>query len=160
MLREGIRLRRAWAVAALALVIYGAVFTALRVRPTTFRNELTFRGDAHAALSDLLGKPAVRAGLRCGPVSVPNHKLIPDTRWLLGRDADGVLARSQARTRAEHGDPRLRSRLRKGVAIYTTGIALFRQGITDPTDNPLDQVPAAGFQRVATTRYYAAYVRC
>ena len=140
--------------------MYGAVFTALRVRPTTFRNELTFRGDAHAALDRLLDLPAVRAGLRCGPVSVPNHKLIPDTRWLLDYDVDRVLARSQARTRGLAGDHTLERRLRHGVAIYATGIALFRQGITDPTDNPLDQVPAAGFERVASTRYYAAYVRC
>jgi len=160
MLRAGSVARRVWAVAALALVAYGAVFTGLRVRPATFRNELTFRGDAHAALSALLDEPAVRAGLRCGPVSVPNHKLIPDTRWLLHADADEVLARSQARTRAQHGDRRLQARLSEGVAIYVTGIALFRQGITDPTDNPLDQVPAAGFHRVAGSRYYAAYVRC
>jgi hypothetical protein len=159
MLQPG-RMRRVWAIAALALVIYGAVFTALRVRPSTFRNELTFRGDAHAALSKLLDKPQVRAGFRCGPVSVPNHKLIPDIRWLLDFPADRVLARSQARARALKGDHALEAKLRHGVAIYTTGIALFRQGITDPTDNPLDQVPAAGFERVATTRYYAAYLRC
>jgi hypothetical protein len=159
MLRAG-RLRQVWAVAALALVVYGGLYTALRVRPSTFRNELTFRGDAHKALSQLLAKPEVRAGLACGPVSVPNHKLIPDTRWLLDFPADRVLARSQARTRAQAGDHTLQDRLRHGLAIYTTGIALFRQGITDPTDNPLDQVPAAGFTRVASTRYYAAYIRC
>jgi hypothetical protein len=159
MLSEG-RLRRVWAVAALALVLYGGLYTALRVRPSTFRNELTFRGDAHKALSRLLDIPAVRAGLRCGPVSVPNHKLIPDTRWLLDYPASRVRARSQARAQALNGHHALEAQLRHGLAIYTTGIALFRQGITDPTDNPLDQVPAPGFTRVASTRYYAAYTRC
>jgi hypothetical protein len=160
MLREGLWIRRFWALAALALVLYGVAFTALRVRLGTFRNELAFRGEAHAALADLLRTPAVRAGMRCGPVSVPNHKLIPDVRWLLDAGEDRVVARSAARTRAAAGDPRLRRRIARGVAVYTTGTALFRQGITEPTDNPLDQVPAAGFQRTASTRYYAAYVRC
>ena len=42
----------------------------------------------------LLDDPKVRAGLRCGPLSVPNHKLIPEARWILKAGEHGVMARS------------------------------------------------------------------
>ena len=38
----------------------------------------------------------MRAALRCGPVSTPNHKLIPDVRWMLDVPAGKVIARSDA----------------------------------------------------------------
>ena len=49
----------------------------------------------------------------------------------------------------------------KGVAIVVTSrFAVFKHAWTDTADNPLIQVPPPGFQRVKTTRFYAAYVRC
>src|SRR5204863_173633 len=50
MLRAGSRLRIVWAVGAAALVIFGVLFTALRVNVAKLDSELRFRGDAHAAL--------------------------------------------------------------------------------------------------------------
>jgi hypothetical protein len=102
----------------------------------------------------------VRAGLRCGPLSVPNHKLIPDARWILRRGPNGVVARSFARLRAARGDGSVLARIQGGVALYPTGLAVQRQALVDLTDDPLDQVPLPGFERVATTQYYGAYVRC
>jgi hypothetical protein len=93
-------------------------------------------------------------------VSVPNHKLIPELRWLIGGGPDRIVARSDARGRAKRGDQGLERRLRSGVAIYPTGDAVFRQAIVDPGDAAIDQVPEASFDRVATTRYYAAYAHC
>ena len=121
MLRSG-RARTAWAVGSVALVVYGVAFTATRVNFSTFTNELTFRGDSHASLRALLDDPKVRAGLRCGPVSTPNHKLIPDTRWLLDASAGKVIARSDAHER---------SRIDRGVAIYAVNrLSLLRSGFT------------------------------
>src|SRR3954469_7621282 len=77
MLRPGSWLRRAWAVGAAALVVFGLVFTATRVNVAKLDSELRFRGDAHHALEHVMAAPAVKAGLRCGAVSVPTHKLVP-----------------------------------------------------------------------------------
>ncbi len=48
-----------------------------------------------------------------------------------------------------------------GVAIVVTSrFAIFKHAWSDRADNPLIQVPPAGFKRVKTSRFYAAYVRC
>lgn len=154
MLREGTMLRRVWATGAAALVVYGAVFTATRVNFSAFDRELVFRGEAHASLERLLDNPRLQAGRRCGPVSVPNHKLIPDVRWILGSGAGvaDVVARSDAAQR---------ERIDRGVAIYVTErSALLRQALVERSDDPLDSVPMAGFTFVGSSGYYGAYVRC
>ena len=152
MLVEGSRLRRWWAIGACLLVAYGVVFTATRVSLDRIESELVFRGDAHAALQDVLRAPAVRDALRCGPVSVPNHKLVPDVRWILDRGVDGVIARS---------DPGSRSRQSRGVAIYVhERAAIFKQALVSDTDDTATQIPLPGYERRAVSRYYSAYVRC
>ena len=55
--------------------------------------ELTFRGEAHNDLTEVLDDPRVRAGLRCGPLTFPNHKLVPDVRWMLEATRRGTLGR-------------------------------------------------------------------
>jgi hypothetical protein len=152
MLRPDTGVRRAWAGVAVALVVFGVGFTALRVSLTTIQTELRFRGDAHVALDQILHDPRVQAGLRCGPLSTPNHKLVPDARWLLNAGEDRVLARSDRSTAP---------RRRYGVALVVTGReALFRQAFVQRGDT-LDNLPPAGFdERVAVSEYYSAYVRC
>ncbi|HEX6698057.1 MAG TPA: hypothetical protein VF080_14715, partial [Solirubrobacteraceae bacterium] len=154
MLRAG-RLQKAWAVASALLVVYGVVFTVTRVNFSTFTNELVFRGDSHASLKALLNNPKVRAGMRCGPVSTPNHKLIPDSRWILKAPVSKVIARSDATQRA---------RIHRGVAIYATDrMSLLRSGLTSGVETPqdtADNLPMPGFTWVAATAYYGAYVRC
>jgi hypothetical protein len=154
MLRAG-WLRRLWALGAVALVAYGAVYTVTRVTFSSFTIELAFRNDSHQSLRKLLADPRVRAGLRCGPLSTPNHKLIPDSRWLLDAGARDVVARSDARER---------HRIQRGVALYAVGRqSLLRQGFTSGDDSPQDtanSLPMPGFTFVAATAYYGAYVRC
>ena len=146
MLRAG-RARTLWAVGSVALIIYGVAFTATRVNLSTFTNELTFRGDSHASLRTLLNDPKVRAGLRCGPVSTPNHKLIPDTRWLLDASARKVIARSDAHER---------SRIGRGVAIYAVNrLSLLRSGFTvgdESTQDTFNSIPMAGFSAGGRSR--------
>jgi hypothetical protein len=155
MLREGTWARRLWAIAAAAVVVYGVAFTATRVNFGIFDSELHFRGDSHAALERLLAHPRVQAGRRCGPVSVPNHKLVPDTRWILDAGVDDVVARS---------DPEQEGRLGRGVAIYATSRqSLLRQGFTPDVSDVEDvrnSLPLPGYEFVASTGMYGAYVRC
>ena len=154
MLQAG-RVQKLWAVASALLIVYGVVFTVTRVNFSTFTNELIFRGDSHASLKALLNNPKVRAGMRCGPVSTPNHKLIPDSRWILNAPVTKVIARSDATQRA---------RIHRGVAIYATNrLSLLRSGFTAGVETPQDtanNIPMAGFTWVAATAYYGAYVRC
>ncbi|HEX7298721.1 MAG TPA: hypothetical protein VF257_06920 [Solirubrobacteraceae bacterium] len=149
------RARRAWAVASVVLIVYGVAYTATHVTFSTFTTELAFRDDSHASLAALLHNPKVRAGMRCGPVSTPNHKLIPDTRWILHAGPDEVIARSDARQRRRIG---------RGVAIYAANrLSLLRSGFTSGDDSVQDtfnSIPMQGFTWVAATAYYGAYVRC
>jgi hypothetical protein len=112
----------------------------------------------------VLEDPLVRKDLkRCGPLSLPNHKLMPDARWILKEiptTPDAIIARSQARVQAAAGNDALRQRIARGVAIYPTGSAVFRQAIVDANDDPLDQVPPRGFKPILASQYYAVYVRC
>jgi hypothetical protein len=156
MLRRGSAARRIWAGAALVGTVAGIFYTTLNPpNPTRFNNELTFRGDQGSSLNALLDQRAVRDGLgRCGGiVSVPTHKLIPDVRWLLDLPESRVVARSDtsraAQRKAEHG-----------VALFPTGRTnVLRTGFAVNTDARA-QVPAPGFRRIATDRYFAAYLRC
>ena len=118
--------------------------------------------DVKTGAVSVLHQPAVVAALRCGPVYVPNHKLIPDARWIL--DSVGqrnIVARSQARADVGKGAHELENRIRRGsVAVYPLGSAVFFEAIVDVGDDPRDQVPLAGFQRIYTSRYYAVYANC
>lgn len=153
MLREGTRLRRVWAVASVVAILGGAGYTATRVNLAVFDNELTFRGDARTGLEQLLDEPAVRAGLRCGPVSVPNHKLVPDVRWLLDLPEDRVVARTDETQRARFE--------RGGVAIYAANRSvLIRTVLVDGMDDPVMTEPLPGYTFAAASDAYGAYVRC
>ena len=174
--------RTAWMVGAIAIVIFGVGFTATRLNLARFDNELRFRGQAHTDLTEVLSDPQVKAGLRCGPLTGPNHKIVPDARWIAGLGDGTVLAREwidrierQERDAdagkkkdgkpIEHPDPddlaKARLSHEGGVAIVVTSrFAIFKHAWSDRADNPLIQVPPPGFKRVKTTRFYAAYVRC
>jgi hypothetical protein len=152
MLRSDLLVRKIWAVAALGIVVYGVAFTATRVNFSNFDGELRLRGDSHRSLVQLLDQPAVRAARTCGPVTTPNHKLVPDTRWILDASPSQVVARA---------DSAQARRIDRGVALFVVDrAALLRQALVAVTDNPFDDVPLPDFHRLAFTDYYAAYVRC
>jgi len=151
VLREGHRARRPWQVLAVLAVAYGAFFTATRVNFAVFDNELRLRGASHASLERLVAEPAFVAGRRCGVVSVPSHKLIPDVRWLLGGAGVGeVVARAddEQAARAAQG----------GVAMVVTDrAALLRQALVEDRDDPADALPPAGFAWAAAASHHAVY---
>jgi hypothetical protein len=155
MVPRGTLLRKAWATGALVVTLLGVLYTGLNPPSLTrFDNELTFRGDAGHSLRAILRDPAVKDGLRrCGPLSVPTHKLIPDTRWILDRGAGGVVARSDPSASAQR-------KAQFGVALFPVGRTnVLRTGFAVSTD-ALTQVPDPRFKRIAVDRYFAAYLRC
>jgi hypothetical protein len=150
MLRRG-GLRTAWMATSAALIVFGIVFTATHVRLDYFDSELSFRGAAHDDLVRVLESPEVTRGLKCGPLILPNHKLVPDSRWILDLPADRVVPRA---------DPDA-PRPRRGVALVVTSrFAIFKHAWSNDTDPPTIQLPPAGWRRVVTSDFYAAYARC
>jgi hypothetical protein len=161
MLEPGTTLRRVWMAGAALVVLYGVIAAATTLSLTSIESELAFRNESHQALARVLDNPVVRGDLkRCGALSLPNHKLMPDARWILDEGPHAIVARSEARADAQKGALALRERISRGVAIYPTGSAVFRQAIVDANDDPRDQVPLPGFTRVLTSQYYAVYARC
>jgi hypothetical protein len=154
MVPRSSRLRKAWAGMAAIAVVLGLGYTAFNHPSfTRFDSELIFRGDVSRSLRSLLHKPAVAEGLRCGAVSVPTHKLIPDVRWVLDVGEGKVVARSDP-------SPSAQRKARYGVALFPVGRRnILRTGFAVNTET-LTQVPAPGFHRLATDRYFAAYLRC
>jgi hypothetical protein len=145
------RLRRWWAAAAGLLVVYAAIFTVTHVTPSKFTDELAFRHGYHQSLVRLLHDPAVESARRCGPVSLPNHKLIPEVRWILRAGVGDVVARSDKaeRRRARRG----------GIAIYArAGKAFLRYGYKP--DGLRVALPTKGYRLAAQTTMFRAYARC
>ncbi|MEJ7893043.1 MAG: hypothetical protein WKF94_10415 [Solirubrobacteraceae bacterium] len=149
LLERGSRLRTAWMAAAGVAVAVVVVFTVANLDLQRFDSELGFRGDSHASLVDILEEPAVRDALECGPLTLPNHKLVPDARYV----ADLPFARVRERVQ----DPRQAG----GVAIVVVGrYAVFKYAWTNEFDPADVQLPPDGFNLVARTDDYAAYARC
>ena len=175
--------RNLWGIAAVGIVIFGVVFTATHLNLSRFDNELRFRGQAHDDLTEVLSDPQVKAGLKCGPLTGPNHKIVPDSRWIAGLGDGRVLAREwvgrieqqeadatagkrkRDGTKIQHPDPddlaKAKLSHEGGVAIVVTSrFAIFKHAWSDASDDPRINIPPDGFKRVKTSRFYAAYVRC
>jgi hypothetical protein len=155
MLRPGV-VQWLWAGAAVVMVLGGTLYTVSHLKSRVFTENLTFRGDSHRSLVRLLDDPKVRAALRCGPLSVPNHKLIPEARWILKAGQHRVIARSDnANVKRTH----------RGVAVFTIDRTAFViEQLADPTVpyNVVQRelIPRPDFTRIKTTGYFSAYARC
>jgi hypothetical protein len=163
LLRAGSLLRRVWMAAGAALLLYGAVAAVSVTSLSSARTTLAYHEDFHEGLAAALHAPAVHAEMaRCPLLSLPDNKLIPDARWILGTTGQrDIVARSEARADAQKGVATLDERIRRGsVAVYPLGAAVFQEAIVDVGDDPRDQVPLLGFRRIYTSRYYAIYGNC
>lgn len=130
----------------------GAVYTLTNFSPAYIERELALRESVRADLTRVLEAPAVRAARACGPIAVPNDKLVPDVRWLADAGVDGVAARTQ------------RTPVRGVVILVTGGTRFLKHPAYGPfdqsEDSPRIQVPPAGFTRAVVGRRFTAYVRC
>jgi hypothetical protein len=143
------RLRTLWSRAAVGALVVGLAFVG--VKASSFgklTGELRFLRTSHEDVVALLDDPRVRASWRCGVLTFPNYRLVPDTRWRLHPAPGPVLARSQA-------DPSA-----TGVAIVVTGGKELRRfgyaaGVPHATNRP-----PAGFRRLTSRGRFAAYGRC
>jgi hypothetical protein len=166
MLEPGSWWRRGWALAAVAIVVFTVVFTLTRWMPDSFVNDLQYRGQSQKALVSLLEKPQVKSRLDCGKLSVPNHKLIPQVRWVLRLSASKVIARSdpsQGWVSGEEGvgaTPNPDAPAQRGLAIFVLNHSGITRLIQAAQDDLSTQIPRPNFRFVAANEYYAAYVNC
>jgi hypothetical protein len=146
-LPEG-ELRMWWKRGLAAAVVLGAVFVAIKAPVVgKLRGELRFIRGTHDALVAILREPAVVGGRRCGPVTFPNYRLVPDTRWIL--DASGTQVSARSFRRRPHG-----------VAMFFVDHKTlvrfgYSAGATRTTNHP-----DPGYRPVARNRRYAAWVSC
>jgi hypothetical protein len=149
------RWRRPWAILVLigAVVGVGAYLTVKRDSVRSLGSELRFLADAREDVRDLMTDPAVIAGARCGPISLPTYRLVPEIRLQLDVDGDRVVARSDPRSRALGAYDR-------GVAITVAeGKFARRYGRADGVPRSTQAVPP-GFVEVARRGAFVASVRC
>jgi Dolichyl-phosphate-mannose-protein mannosyltransferase len=152
---EDARRRRLWALGSAVVVVLGTLWTAAHFTASHIRWELRSRQLIHGDMLRLLRDPEVVAARRCGPVTVPNHKLVPDVRYLLDASESQVLPRTRMR---DFG------RATRGVAIFVVGRRMLEHPAYGPfdqlDDSPLIQVPGEHFRLAASGTYLAAYVSC
>jgi hypothetical protein len=131
----------------LALVA-GVAFVVVRADAfNKLATEMRFIRRTHDDLTAVLRTPQVAAGRRCGPVTLPNYRLVPDTRWLL--DASG--RQVGARSAAAHRD---------GAALVYVGQKLLsRYGFAAGT-SPRTNAPPAGYVRAVRRGGFTAYTAC
>jgi hypothetical protein len=157
--RRSARVRSAWMAVVLigALLGVGAYATVKRDSVTSLRAELRFLADARTDVRALIDERAVRRAARCGPISLPTYRLVPEIRLQLDVGSRRVLARS---------DPRARrlGAFDRGVAITVDESAAdgkWRRRYAQADGVPRSTKPAPpGFRRVARSGAFVAWARC
>jgi hypothetical protein len=130
-LEEG-RARERWRKAAIGALVIGVAFLAVKAASfARLRDELRFIERTHQEVGGLLAEPRVRAAMRCGALTFPTYRLVPDARWIL--DGEG----RRVRSRAENPDP-------GAVAVYIAGDEKFerRFGRADGVRRATNERPA------------------
>lgn len=149
------RLRSAWMAAAAVSVLAGATFAFTHTDTDYIKDDLDIRVAVPEHLHSILADPAVVAARACGPVSLPNQKLIADVRMVLGNArATAVVARTAPGFDPSGGGVALtvvRRRLSWHPAYTSTGQA---------RDSPAAQGAPPGYRLVRDDGWFAAYVRC
>lgn len=148
--------RTPWLALAAVVALGGAAFTATHLHPGYIDRELTTRRELRQELARLVRTPAFALARRCGPVSVPNHKLIPDVRWILHADADAVRARTDLPGFGQET---------KGVQVFVTGPDMLTNSAYGPfvpgsRDDARIQVPGPGLRQIDRTEHFLAYAAC
>jgi hypothetical protein len=147
-LPAGTRERRLWGRVAAVLLVAGLAFVVARAGVVErLAGELRFIRGTHDDLVAILHAPEVERGMRCGPLTFPNYRLVPDARFILDLPPGRVGARSARRRE-------------RGVAIFMLGEKTLRRfGFADGA-SPSTNVPDAGFVPVARRGRFVAYAAC
>jgi len=139
--------RRVAAALVGAVVGLGLVYAVAGGSMRRAINELRFIHTSHQRLEAIFHQPEVVFLRACGPVSLPNYRLVPDSRWILDAGARQVVARSDR--------------------VPTHGVALVVQGRKAVSRfgraagaAAADNRPPHGYRRLAANPTFIAYERC
>jgi hypothetical protein len=147
--------RRALVVAA---ALAGAlIWTAVHFHPGGAARELRVRVQIEAQLRTILASDTLRAARRCGPVSVPNHKLVPFVRLDLGASINDVIARSDLSVAQNVTGGAALVMLGGNYVLYDAEYGPYGNGSRDPKSI---NYPPAGFHLALHTTYFNLYVNC
>jgi hypothetical protein len=143
-----------WAVPAILALVLGAAWTVARTSPAKARSVLQQRLDLRHDLEQALALPAARRARACGPISVPNHKLVADVRTILDLPDGAVVARSNRSLPPQ----------RRGLALVIDR-RIERLPALDIYEVPKDggallQLPPPGFELLGGNRSFAVYGAC
>jgi hypothetical protein len=146
-LPAGYLVTRTRALLALA-VVAGLAFVVVRADAFgKLATELHFIRTTHDDLTAVLRTPAVADARRCGPVTLPNYRLVPDARWILDASQKQVGSRSAAQRQS-------------GLALLLVGEKILRRyGFADGA-SPRTNAPPDGFVRGPRRGGFTAYVGC
>jgi hypothetical protein len=146
-LPAGYLVTRSRALLGLA-VVAGLAFVVVRADAfDKLATELRFIRSTHDGLTAVLKTTSVREGRACGPVTLPNYRLVPDTRWILDAGQKQVGSRSAVQRE-------------QGVALLLIGDKLLRRyGFADGA-SPKTNAPPDGFVRGERRGGFTAYVGC
>jgi hypothetical protein len=137
--------RRTWMRGSIAAAVLGAIGLAILAPSlTNVRAEVRFIRDTHDSLVALLDDPKVVAARRCGTLTFPTYRLVPDARW----HADGRIGARSAKRRPY------------GVEVFALGQkAVRRYGFAAGT-SPLVNLPDPGYAPLVRHGLLSAYSRC
>ncbi|WP_445147896.1 hypothetical protein [Baekduia sp. Peel2402] len=146
-LPAGYLVTRSRALLAVA-VVAGLAFVVIRADAfDRLATELRFIRSTHNDLVAVLHTQTVREGRACGPVTLPNYRLVPDTRWILDASQKQVGSRSAVQRDS-------------GVALLLLGDKLLRRyGFADGA-SPKTNAPPDGFIRGERRGSFTAYLGC
>ncbi len=150
--------RPAWRAAAIAALVVGTLGAGgyLVLKAGSFRivaqgvlREARWQREA----SELLEQPAVRQARRCGPVTLPTYRFIPELQLISGLPPTAIVSRA---TQLGGAGPQ-----RSGVAIVIAGDrrAKTRLGWAAGVPRTTNQAPA-GFGVIGTNGPFVATARC
>jgi hypothetical protein len=133
------------------------VFAVLASETQTFTDEVNARVRVRERLEELFADPNVAFAIKCGKtISVPNHKMIPEVRWLTKKGPKSVVARSDENSRARVD--------KSGMAIFIVGRRFLENNtygaFVEKSDSALIQVPPPGYTRMTTGYYFSTYWKC
>jgi hypothetical protein len=146
-LPAGYLVTRSRALLGLA-VVAGLAFVVIRADAfDRLATELRFIRSTHDDLTAVLHTRSVADGRACGPVTLPNYRLVPDTRWII--DASQKQVGSRSAVPREHG-----------VALLLVGEKLLRRYGFAEGASPKTNAPPDGFVRGERRGGFTAYVAC
>jgi len=147
-LPEAVRWRRWWKVASIVAVLGAIVGIALKDNAVGRYAALWADQRAtHRALTAIVRDPQVQAAARCGALSFPGTRLVPDARWILDLPPDAVVPRTERRPVT-------------AVGIYVPGPEQRKYSFNGEDLDPLVNTPPGGQRRIAKRGPFVAYANC